>query len=583
MVREGRVHIKAGIFVIKDPENSEKYATIVPPDKGILLVNNIPVKEKITVKESDVITYKAPNQTFNRTINVKVSKDKMKAYISIIYQPKVDISLKDSEEVNNLNVETIEKVIEDDNIFFSAKEIEKYLNDDGIIFGIKNDVLYKIASQYDVSNVLIAEGLDPIDAVDDSIEFLNKEEKEENIEDSLKAVDYRNTNKIYSIVEGEVIANITRGKASVLGKNILGKEVRSKKNKIKVITSGAGCKIDGNKVRAIQDGLVTYRKNVVSIHEVYEVKGNVDISTGNINFQGDVYVEGSVTEGMLICAKNNINVLGSAYGCNVIALGDININGSVINTNVSAGGEDLAKVVRLKSVKNLEEVLEGITKNVEFIIENNLLQKDIKLGEVIRTLIDTKYKNLNKICTEVICNTIKDRDNNSLVIKFINDKLIGLSVLNINAIDDLIDGINLIKEEIGFLEEEKIKAASVEIDYCQESRVQASGDIRIKGKGIFSTEMYSLGSIEFIDNNSVCRGGVLKAKNEIKAPIVGSQSGVRTLLEAEEKEGRIAIDVAYNNTEIIINNKKHIIEKPSRQVNCYIDSYGELIVDKFIL
>ncbi len=582
MVREGKVHIKDGIFVIKDPENSKKYATVVPPDKGILLVNNIPVKAKVVVKESDVITYKAPDQTFNRIINVKVSKDKMKAYINIIYEPKVDIYLKDSEEVNNLNVEIIEKTIKDDSILFSAKEIEKYLKDEGIIFGIKNDVLYEIASQYDVSNVLIAEGLEPIDAIDDSIEFLNKE-KEENIENSLKAVDYRNVNKIYSVVEGEVIATITRGKPSVLGKNILGKEVRSKKNKIKVITLGHGCKVDGNKIIAMQDGLVTYRKNIVSINEVYEVKGNVDISTGNINFQGDVYVEGSVTEGMLICAKNNINVLGNAYGCNVIALGDININGSVINTNVSAGGEDLSKVVRLKSVKNLEEALEGIRKNIEFIIENNLLHKDMKLGEVIKTLIDTKYKNLNKICTEVICDTIKDRDNNSLIIKFINERLIGLSVLNINSIDDLIDGINLIKEEISFLEEEKVKAASVEIDYCQESRVQASGDIKIKGKGIFSTEMYSLGSIEFVDNNSVCRGGTLKAKRGIKASIVGSQSGVRTLLEVEDEEGRIAIDVAYNNTEIIINNRKYIIEKPSRQVNCYIDSHGELIVDKFIL
>jgi hypothetical protein len=50
VVREGKVHIKDGIFVIKDPENSKKYATVVPPDKGILLVNNIPVKAKVVGK-----------------------------------------------------------------------------------------------------------------------------------------------------------------------------------------------------------------------------------------------------------------------------------------------------------------------------------------------------------------------------------------------------------------------------------------------------------------------------------------------------------------------------------------------------
>lgn len=583
MEKDGKVHIENGIFIINNPIDSEEYATIVPPEKGILLVNNSQVKGKTIVKEGDVIIYEAPNQNLNRAIKVKVSKDKMKAYISIVYEPKVEIYLKDSAEVNELNVEIEEKRIEDESMLFSTKDIEKYIQDEGIIFGIKKDVLYNLSSQYDVDNILIAEGKEPIDAVDDSIEFLCKKEKKENIEDSLKAIDYKNMNTIVSVSKDEIIANITRGKNSIPGKNIFGKEVRSKKNKIKVITAGHGCKINGNKVIAVEDGQITYRKNVITINKVYEVKGDVNISTGNINFQGDIHIEGNVAEGILTCAKNNINVLGGAYGCNVIALGDITISGSVINSNVSAGGEDVGKELRLKSIKNLEEVLVEIIKNLEFIINNKLFHKDIKLGEVIKTLIDTKYKNLNKICTEVISNTIKDRDNNSIVVKFINEKLIGLSVLNINEVDELIDGISLIKEETSFLEEEKVRAASVEVNYCQESRVQASGDIKISGKGVFSTEMYSLGKIEFVDSNSVCRGGVLRAKKGIKAAVVGSQSGVRTLLEVEEKEGRIVIDVAYNNTEIIINNRKYIIEKPSRQVNCYMDSHGELIVDKFIL
>lgn len=583
MVKDGSVCIRNGVFIISDPIVSKKYATIIPPDKGVLLVNNIQVREKTVVKENDIITYEAPDRELKKTIDVKVSKDKMKAYISLLYEPKVEIALKDSLEVNELNIEIIERTVQNDSMLFSDKYLYQHLLDKGIVYGIKKDVLYEISSQYDVDNVLIAEGREPIDAVDDSIEFLYEEKKEENIEDSLKAVDYRNMNNIVSVNIGQVIANITRGKNSILGKNVFGKEVRSKKNKIKVITSGQGCTINGDKVIALHDGQVTYRKNIITINKIYEVKGDVNMSTGNINFQGDIHINGSVTEGMLIFAKNNINVLGGAFGCNVISLGDISIGGNVINTNISAGGGDVNKELRLKSIKNLEEVLEEIIKNIDFIIKNNLLHKDINLGEVIKTLIDTKYKNLNKICTEIISNTLKDRDNNSIVVKFIHDKLIGLAVLNIDKIDDLMDGINLIREEISFLEEEKVKSAFVEISYCQESKVQASGDIKIKGKGIFSTEMYSLEKIEFLNKSAVCRGGILKAKKGIKASIVGNQSGVETLLEVEDKEGRIVIDIAYNNTQIKIHNRKYIIEKPSKQINCYIDSHGELIVDKFVL
>ena len=582
MGKDGIVCIKDGKFVVINPIESEEYATIMPPEKGTVFINNIPISNKTAVKEEDIIKFDPPDEKPKRSIALKISKDKMQAYITIHYEPKIEYYLKNTGEVNELNIHLVQKKVAN-NELFSVKEIEQLMQEDGIVFGIKKDVINEVALLEHVENVLIAEGREPIDAIDDSIEFLFDEKNEENIEDSLKAIDYRNINHIVSVNEGDAIANIIRGKDSILGKNIFGKEVRSKKNKIKAITAGHGCKIDRNKVVALQDGQVSFKKSIVTINKVYEVNGDVNISTGNINFQGDVQVNGNVTEGMLVCAKNNINISGAVYGCNVIALGDISINGNVINSNISAGGEDVNKELRLKSVKKLEEALKEIEKNIEYILDNNLLHKDITLGEVIKTLIDTKYKNLNRICTEVISNTVKDRDNNSIIIKLIHEKLIGLSVLNIHGIDDLSDVIRLINEEISFLEAERVTSASIELDYSQESRIQASGDVRVKGKGIFSTEMYSLGSIEFLNNTSVCRGGILRAKNGIKASIVGSQSGVKTLLEVEEKEGRIEIDVAYNNTEIKINNKKYIIEKPCKQVNCYIDSHGELIVDKFIL
>lgn len=582
MGKDGKILVKEGIFVVEDPIDSEKYATIVPPDKGLILLNNIKIKDKTIVKENDVIVYEPPKEEPNRSINLHISKDKMKAYITILYDPKIIFKLKDIPAVSELNVKIIEKH-EENKAFFTASEIEKKLIDEGIVFGIKKEVLQEISSRPDVKDVLVAEGRDPVDAVDDSIEFIYKENTKEDVENSLKAIDYKNRNNIESVSEGQTIGNITRGKNSILGKNLLGKEVRSKKNKIKTIVAGPGSKLNGNKVIALQDGQITFKNNVITVNKLYEVKGDVNMATGNINFQGDVHVDGNVTEGMIVCAKNNIDVVGGIYGCNVIALGDIKVNGNVIGSNVSAGGEDIDKELRLQSIRKLEEVVLEIYKNIEFVISNNLIRGDINLGEVVKSLIDTKYKNLNKICMEVISNSIKNRDNNSIVVKFIHEKLIGLAVLNINELGDLDDGINLIREEISFLEEDSVKCANVEVNYCQESKVQASGNVTIKGKGVFSTEIRSLGKIEFVNKQAVCRGGTLTSKKEIKASIIGSPSGVKTLLEVQEKEGQIFLDIAYSNTEVKINKRKYIIERPSKQVHCYIDSKGDLIVDKFVL
>lgn len=582
MDKDGTILIKNGIFVVRDPMEGGNYAALTPPKKGTLLINNIEVHERTEVRENDVIIYKPPNVEPNRHIDIKIEKDKMKAYINISYDPKIKTYLKDIPESNELYMQVIDKEEKNEH-FFTSEEIIKELIDKGVVFGIKKDVLDEISLKDNVKNVIVAEGMEAIDAVDDDIKFLYKQEKTEDLKNSLKAIDYKNINNIESVSEGQVIANIITGKNSILGKNILGKEVRSKKNKIKEIIVGHGCRRNGDKIIALQYGHISFKNNVVTVNKVYEVKGDVNISTGNINFQGDVNISGNVTEGMLVCAKNNIDIAGGLFGCNVISLGDIKIQKNVINSNISAGGDDVNKYSRLQSVRSLEEVLLKIEADIEFIINKNLLHRDISLGEVIRTLIDTKYKKFNRICTEVISNTIKDRDTNSVIIKFIHERLIGLSILNINDLEGLIEGINLVREEIDFLEEEQIKSADVEVDYCQESKVQASGDIIIKGKGVFSTELHSLGKIEFVKSEAVCRGGTLNAKKQIKASIVGTISGVKTILEVEEKDGQIIIDVAYSNTEIRIDNKRYTFEKASKQINCYINSQGELIVDKFNL
>ena len=88
-------------------------------------------------------------------------------------------------------------------------------------------------------------------------------------------------------------------------------------------------------------------------------------------------------------------------------------------------------------------------------------------------------------------------------------------------------------------------------------------------------------SDDFINNPWI--GGKIKAKNLIKATIVGNESDVTTILEVEDKKGEIFIDVAYNNTVITIGNKSKTINKPSRNVHCYIDKSNQLTIDKFVL
>lgn len=178
---------------------------------------------------------------------------------------------------------------------------------------------------------------------------------------------------------------------------------------------------------------------------------------------------------------------------------------------------------------------------------------------------------------------IKDGDKNSQVSKFIKEKLLPMSRTNINSIKELRNFVISLLEEIQYLEEYMSNMSSITLSYCQEASIQSSGDILINGKGLYSTDMYAVRSIKFLNKQSVCRGGVLKAGEFINASVVGSEAGAHNVLEVFGKKGIVTIEKAYSNTLIIINNKRYLVTEPCRNVKCYIDNKGELAVEKLVL
>lgn len=178
---------------------------------------------------------------------------------------------------------------------------------------------------------------------------------------------------------------------------------------------------------------------------------------------------------------------------------------------------------------------------------------------------------------------IKDGDKNSQVSKFIKEKLLPMSRTNINSIKELRNFVISLLEEIQYLEEYMANMSSITLSYCQEASIQSSGDILINGKGLYSTDMYAVRSIKFLNKQSVCRGGVLKAGEFINASVVGSEAGAHNVLEVFGKKGIVTIEKAYSNTLIIINNKRYLVTEPCRNVKYYIDNEGELAVEKLVL
>jgi|GEM_PF-3981846 len=93
---------------------------------------------------------------------------------------------------------------------------------------------------------------------------------------------------------------------------------------------GRNVKWDGNYIKATAEGIPVLNGREVEVRMVYEVKGDVNRKTGNINFDGDIIIKGDVIRGSSVQATGNIFVFGEVDEGVLSAEGDIVVNNGII-------------------------------------------------------------------------------------------------------------------------------------------------------------------------------------------------------------------------------------------------------------
>ena len=100
---------------------------------------------------------------------------------------------------------------------------------------------------------------------------------------------------------------------------------------------------------ASADGVPHCDKDVLSVVPLLKLDGDVSFNTGNLNFEGEVFINGSILKGFSVKADRDITVAGKVEsGATVWSGGDITISGEVIGrrTKVVARGNIRAQAVQ---------------------------------------------------------------------------------------------------------------------------------------------------------------------------------------------------------------------------------------------
>lgn len=582
--KNGTIQIKDGIIFIKNPKEGGKPATISTKNNITITVDGEKINSRSAVYEESNIEVVFNKEEAKRHLDLRINSDKMEAYISIKYKPNTTYKLKDAESTNSLIVELDlkEEIMPPK---FKVSEIKSELQNHNIKYGVIEANILKCAEVDEISELLIAAGKRTVDGIADSLEIKYKEEEEQNQsnDESDFVIDYKAIGSVEGVEKGQVLAILHPGKDGEDGIDIIGNVVRAKNVKKIVLGAGEGCELTNEyTVVATSEGRPSSRGNTFFVYKVHEINGDVELKTGNIKFVGDIIIHGSVKEGMKVESGNSILVKNNIAEAEITANGDVEVRGNVIHSKVAAGKEDVFTLEYLSDLKSMKEDLTKLISSIKQLKEMNLLDRNASDGELIKILLESKFKKIPKTSMKIVKTILQQNNAEDELVFIIKHRLLDLGPLNIQNYEELNDAVKIIENKISVLESNLTLPVDVVLDYCQDSIIKSSGNIIFSGKGQYVSQITASNSVIFQKDKSIARGGIIKASKEIKCKIVGGLGGVSTKLIVEN-HGHIWAEVAYPNTRFIIGTREYILDVPSKNVHAFINESRDLIVDKLLL
>ncbi len=225
----------------------------------------------------------------------------------------------------------------------SYNDLEEALHNKKVKFGINKAELLKLSKNpvYD-KDILIAEGISQVDGKDGTYEFKFRYKdlgipkiKEDD------TVDYFDLGIVQNVRKGDVLCIITKPDEGSEGQTVTGNIIKQKIGKPVPVLLGKNVEYgDENEEIIVSsiDGRVFLQGGKVNVEDEFYIKGNVDRSTGNIDFIGSITVGGIVEEGFSVKAGGNITVKGIVSSAILEAEGDINLKTGLVSSKIKCKG-----------------------------------------------------------------------------------------------------------------------------------------------------------------------------------------------------------------------------------------------------
>lgn len=233
----------------------------------------------------------------------------------------------------------------------TAADFFSDLTQQNILFGVRREIIEAFfKTPIYCTDVVVAKGQPPRHGKDARIEYYFETDiKAKPTLNSDGSVDFFHLNAINHCSAGDVLARLFPEDPGEYGLSVHNEKIKPRDVKRMILRYGRNIAISEDKqvLTAETNGHVTLVDDKVFVSNVFEVE-NVDISTGNIEYEGSIKVNGNVCANFSVKAKGNIEVAGIVEGAELEAGGNIIItrgmNGMAKGV-LKAGGNIIAKFI----------------------------------------------------------------------------------------------------------------------------------------------------------------------------------------------------------------------------------------------
>lgn len=259
--------------------------------------------------------------------------------------------------------------------------IQNALSAQNVTFGVDTTAVLQAAHYPPADPVLVAQGVPPQAGADAKITYYFRAGeatagKPRELDDG--RVDHRELGTIENVNRGQVLATKTPPGMGMPGKSVIGEEIPARDGRDVHLRPGSNTSLseDGLHIVSLIDGQPSIDGSRVSVQPIIVISGDVDYSTGNVNFQGSVRIGGNVLPGFTVKATQDVEIGGVVEGASIEAGGKVSVKGGVRQHSViTAHGDVTVKFVDSES---------SITTRANLVVVESGMHSNLTAGLAIK-------------------------------------------------------------------------------------------------------------------------------------------------------------------------------------------------------